>query len=575
MRRGSCGVKALNKALREIVNPATAGTPALGGFRIGDKVMVIKNHYGLEVFNGDTGIVISIEKGKLTVDFGDQEVDFAVEHLELLVLAYASTIHKCVALNTLIETDRGLLRINLANSGRVAAIDGVKAFTRTSMLPRQKMLRITTEDGYRIIATPDHGLDTWDGEEYQRIEARELKIDDWLQIGLNPRLEPAEIPKLPAPISGDVREKVFSVPEKLTEDLAEFFGLMVADGTSFERGFRLAKRHKEVTDRFAELCFNLFGYKAQRYFQNGAYFAEVCSVYLRRWLKNIGGMEPNKKAVPDCILAGNSNHHRAFLRGLFEDASVNIRTSDPGMVDHIDFCTCMEGLAADVQVMLARLGLVSNHVRGVGYNRKHRHSKLYIYGEYARKFGSEIGFISYEKQKRCELKAGCQTRYCIPVTVDEFKEIRRLNESVFTNSDLSNVRTRGHISRNQYKKLKIVPSHLKERFENHHSRIVSIEKFIGESTCLNVPEGHRFLQNAISGWNSQGSEFKLVIMGLCSQHYIMLQRNLLYTGMTRAKERLMLVSDTRSVAMAVKNNKIEERLSRLKERVQEQKEREA
>jgi exodeoxyribonuclease V alpha subunit len=56
-------------------------------------------------------------------------------------------------------------------------------------------------------------------------------------------------------------------------------------------------------------------------------------------------------------------------------------------------------------------------------------------------------------------------------------------------------------------------------------------------------------------------------MGLCSQHYVMLQRNLLYTGMTRAKERLVLVGDVRSVAMAVKNNRIEERLSRLRERV--------
>jgi exodeoxyribonuclease V alpha subunit len=94
MRRGSCGVKELNKALREIVNPAAPGIPTLGSFRVGDKVMVIKNNYQLDVFNGDIGIVVGIEKGKLSVDFGDKEVDFAVEHLELLTLAYASTIHK-------------------------------------------------------------------------------------------------------------------------------------------------------------------------------------------------------------------------------------------------------------------------------------------------------------------------------------------------------------------------------------------------------------------------------------------------------------------------------------------------
>jgi len=50
---------------------------------------------------------------------------------------------------------------------------------------------------------------------------------------------------------------------------------------------------------------------------------------------------------------------------------------------------------------------------------------------------------------------------------------------------------------------------------------------------------------------------------------MMLQRNLIYTGMTRAKEKLILVGDSRSVAMAIKNNRIEERLSRLKERVEE------
>lgn len=95
MRRGSCGVSELNKALRDIVNPSTADTPALGSFRLGDKVMVIRNCYALGVFNGDLGIVSGINRGELTVDFGDGcEVDFTVEQLELLTLAYASTIHK-------------------------------------------------------------------------------------------------------------------------------------------------------------------------------------------------------------------------------------------------------------------------------------------------------------------------------------------------------------------------------------------------------------------------------------------------------------------------------------------------
>lgn len=67
---------------------------------------------------------------------------------------------------------------------------------------------------------------------------------------------------------------------------------------------------------------------------------------------------------------------------------------------------------------------------------------------------------------------------------------------------------------------------------------------------------------------SQGSEFPLVIMTCVKQHYIMLQRNLLYTGITRAKKKLVLVCQPEAVEMAVKNDKTADRFSRLKERLQ-------
>ena len=51
-------------------------------------------------------------------------------------------------------------------------------------------------------------------------------------------------------------------------------------------------------------------------------------------------------------------------------------------------------------------------------------------------------------------------------------------------------------------------------------------------------------------------------------HYVMLQRNLLYTGVTRAKKGLVLVGEKKAVFIAVKNNKIEARNTRLAERLQ-------
>jgi exodeoxyribonuclease V alpha subunit len=94
MRRGGSGVTKLNEAVRELVNPASPDKLSLGLYRIGDKVMVIRNNYQLGVFNGDLGQVVNIERGILTVDFGDGTVDFRVDDLDLLTLAYASTIHK-------------------------------------------------------------------------------------------------------------------------------------------------------------------------------------------------------------------------------------------------------------------------------------------------------------------------------------------------------------------------------------------------------------------------------------------------------------------------------------------------
>ena len=66
---------------------------------------------------------------------------------------------------------------------------------------------------------------------------------------------------------------------------------------------------------------------------------------------------------------------------------------------------------------------------------------------------------------------------------------------------------------------------------------------------------------------SQGSEFPYVVMPLTMSHYMMLQRNLLYTGVTRAKRGLILVGEKKAVFIAVKNDKITERNTRLAERL--------
>jgi exodeoxyribonuclease V alpha subunit len=97
MRRGELGAVNLNNVLQELLNPE-GETIAKGSrlFRVGDKVMQIRNNYDLGVFNGDLGRVISIdrEERQVTVRFDGRPVTYDWSDLDELALGYACSIHK-------------------------------------------------------------------------------------------------------------------------------------------------------------------------------------------------------------------------------------------------------------------------------------------------------------------------------------------------------------------------------------------------------------------------------------------------------------------------------------------------
>ena len=72
---------------------------------------------------------------------------------------------------------------------------------------------------------------------------------------------------------------------------------------------------------------------------------------------------------------------------------------------------------------------------------------------------------------------------------------------------------------------------------------------------------------AVSIHKSQGSEYPAIIVPMLTQHYIMLQRNLLYTAVTRGKRLVVLIGSKKALSIAVKNDKMQKRYSNLKERL--------
>lgn len=75
------------------------------------------------------------------------------------------------------------------------------------------------------------------------------------------------------------------------------------------------------------------------------------------------------------------------------------------------------------------------------------------------------------------------------------------------------------------------------------------------------------LAYAVTIHKSQGSEFPVVVMPVTMKHYVMLQRNLIYTGITRAKKICVLVGTTKALAYAIRNNTVSKRNTKLKERL--------
>ena len=73
---------------------------------------------------------------------------------------------------------------------------------------------------------------------------------------------------------------------------------------------------------------------------------------------------------------------------------------------------------------------------------------------------------------------------------------------------------------------------------------------------------------ATSIHKSQGSEYPVVILPLYTQHYIMLSRNLFYTGLTRSKKLALIVGSEKAIAIAVKQVKQQQRYTRLKKRLE-------
>jgi exodeoxyribonuclease V alpha subunit len=119
----------------------------------------------------------------------------------------------------------------------------------------------------------------------------------------------------------------------------------------------------------------------------------------------------------------------------------------------------------------------------------------------------------------------------------------------------------------------------KDVFNGDIGRVLLIDRevqevtidFDGRRVSYEFPELDEItLAYAISVHKSQGSEYPVVIMPILTQHFMLLQRNLLYTGITRGKKLVILIGTWKALAIAIKNNTPQKRYTMLRERLKNQ-----
>ncbi|MFZ1767880.1 MAG: ATP-binding domain-containing protein, partial [Caldilinea sp.] len=116
----------------------------------------------------------------------------------------------------------------------------------------------------------------------------------------------------------------------------------------------------------------------------------------------------------------------------------------------------------------------------------------------------------------------------------------------------------------------------KDVYNGDMGRIIALDPLMHTVTVAfeGRPVGYEFFEMdelvhayAVSVHKSQGSEFPAVVLPILTTHYMMLQRNLLYTAVTRARRLVVLVGQPRAISLAVRNNEVMARFTGLTERL--------
>ncbi|MDP2136847.1 MAG: AAA family ATPase [Candidatus Didemnitutus sp.] len=624
MHKGVAGVSNLNAQLQAALNPHPKGLRAISGeYRPGDKLIQLRNNYDKNLFNGDIGTIVSVDltKGTLIADFdGDQHLFERGEFSEV-ALAYAISIHKCVAADTWILTSRGWRQIAdlwpATGTGiRVRSLKirlaGPAKLVRTDQIYRgetEQALRVTTRHGYTLTGSRRHPVQVLDPVTGKLIWKKlpELRSGDYLPI----RREMMHFSARECPVryrpTFHPRRRILSLPKSVNADLGLLLGYLVGDGSYDERkdgDVRLTNADRSLIRSYARILREQFGLRptlSRSTARKTAPTWYVISKTFREWLSAAGldYATARIKKVPDSVLQSTRAVQAAFLRGLFDtDGSAS------GNGTRVVLATTSSLLADQVRMMLLNFGIITARL----HIKTSDSWRVEMYGANLRLFEQHIGFGLLAKARQLRRMAGRADGWnektnvdIVPGAARRWRELRdalkarlgptkgRAGQGLFAKSfrpegimlsrlAIPSCQTNyRHLNEllsaigNRWPWAKQIPAYQTldalRCFRYFFDPIRAIQVTEAAMFDLHVPGTHAFITNGLISHNSQGSEYPVVIIPLLKGHFMMLQRNLVYTAITRGKKKVFIVGDPAAYGMAVRNAESKLRCTHLREKI--------
>lgn len=616
--KGILGVTNLNNVIQEVLNPrldeVVFKTDSYR-FQVDDQVMVLKNDYQNEVYNGEQGKVISIKPTKklIQIYINGKTIEYSFKDAySAITMAYSRTVHKCINVNTFIPTDKGILnfkeimeaynvkhpRGDFVNTDFKINVQGHSEVKQTSEIFRREKvstIKIKTKLGYRIEATPEHPIQIVDDQSNIKwcLTGELAKGDrvlikkDWDVITENNY----PIPKFENTVRG---RKLLIKNNYITSDIAWLMGLIVGNGHYNDKkdySIQITVKSDQVTKEIQRIVLESFGISCKVYKRKTVNAVHITSKTLREIFFKMGFeyVTSHNKKIPISIRKSSLNIMASFLSGLFDsDGGVNVGV--------IHYTSVSFELASAVSNLLLALGIASSF-KEIG-NKAYR---IYIQGEDSRLFMNKIGFrdqnrlakwisLSHNIRSTVVVKSNKSTIPNGHILIKNLRDDLILNFSKGKTSRYLNngehssavVTLFSRIINAGYKlttyHLPLIEKYIPDTSLVSWLEIIKFKNFLiddisslEDSECdvfdFNIPEGHDFVSNGFISHNCQGMECDYVIMPWVNDFSIQLQRNLLYTAITRAKKKVFIIGQQEALKAAIKNNNTSRRNSVFSSRI--------